>query len=651
MFPSDEIPATIRILDETLHMEPQNLVGTIVGNYRLVTELGSGGMGTVYYAEHQVIGRRAAIKVLRPEVSRDANVVSRFLTEARAANDIRHPNVVEITDIGRHDDLYYIIMSFLEGETLGERIERSAPMEEQTMLRIARQVMSALGGAHDRGIVHRDLKPENVFLTNHPDYPDYVKVLDFGIAKLIGQNQKVSHQTAAGIILGTPEYMSPEQCRGVDVDHRSDIYSLGVVIYEMVTGDVPFPGEAIGEVLIAHVTQAPVPVYEKNSELSSRTSDAIMQALEKDPEKRFASMREFRAAFEDVPKAAARSTRSIKATPAADPLEAEEEDQEQETFDPLLHEEQEKREAREAKFVVNKLSDIIRDRIAKDRLVLPSMPQVAMQCMQMLNNPRETFKSVAGVVAKDPLLASRILKLANSAAFPGLIPATTVDQAISRMGTDGLKSALVEFSMHQAFSSRDERIRAAFKGIFEHSLAVALVAKELAVAVGGNTPNPNTAYLGGLLHDVGKPVVATMLLEAERVLVSDGSIPWMNDAVWKRVVRESHRSVGYVLARRWNLPDEISKAIELGTEYDRANPRCCANVVRLANCVVKKNGLYMGEIDQEELDKAIEIGRQLLRLTIEQIDGSTKNLYNKVGTMLHTKEVQKQPTRSRRRAQ
>ena len=166
--------------------QPASMVGKVVGGYRLVTAMRSGGMGTVYYGEHTLIGRRAAIKILHPEVARNPQVLARFLTEARAANDIRHPNVVEITDIGQMGDLHYIVMSFLEGETLGERIERCRMIDEDATVRIVRQVASALAAAHDHGIVHRDLKPENIFLLNHPDYPDYVKVLDFGIAKLNG---------------------------------------------------------------------------------------------------------------------------------------------------------------------------------------------------------------------------------------------------------------------------------------------------------------------------------------------------------------------------------------------------------------------------------------------------------------------------------
>jgi len=276
--------------------KPPSLIGRVFGGYRLVTELSSGGMGTVYYAEHPVIGRRAAVKVLRPDVAQNPQVVARFLTEARAANDIHHPNVVDITDIGVSEGLHYIVMSFLEGETLGERLERDRVLDEPSTIRIVRQVASALGAAHERGIVHRDLKPENVFLLNHPDHPDYVKILDFGIAKLIGsQAAPAGNPTELGTVVGTPAYMSPEQCRATsELDHRSDIYSLGVMLYEMLVGQVPFRALSTTEVLMAHLQETPVPPIELNPKLSMHLNLAILRALEKDPGRRFASMRELR---------------------------------------------------------------------------------------------------------------------------------------------------------------------------------------------------------------------------------------------------------------------------------------------------------------------------------------------------------------------
>ena len=615
-------------MSEETHVlsKPASLVGQVFGGYRLVTALRSGGMGTVYYAEHTVIGRRAAVKVLHPDVSRNPQLVARFLTEARAANDIRHPNVVEITDLGQSGDVHYIVMSFLEGETLGERLEREKVLDESTTVRIVRQIASALAAAHDHGIVHRDLKPENVFLLNHPDYPDYVKVLDFGIAKLIGPQQaNAPHNTVLGMVIGTPAYMSPEQCRGqAELDHRGDIYSLGIMLYEMLTGTVPFRRDSTADVLLAHVRDQPVPPLDLNPKLSRHISDAIVRALDKDPALRFASMRELRDAIENV-------VRPAKAAAAAAAIE-------EETF--------EKREKREASFVVDKLTDIILKRLDSDNLLVPAMPAIAVQCMRLLEDPNQTFRMVGELVGKDPLLASRVLRLANSAAFPARTPATTLEQAIPRMGTEGLKLALVHYSMYQAFSSRDARIQSAFRGIWEHSLAVALIAKEIAGQMAGqDAVDPGVAYLAGLLHDVGKPVVAALLLEAEKLAsVHKSALPWISHNVWRRVVDRSHRNIGVALSRRWQLPAEISSAVEKCATYDAAFPHAYPNIVCLANAFAKQQGLYAGDADANQVAEAVAEGKRLLGLSDEAMIMLCADLYSRVGTLFEIKVGKDKPS-------
>ena len=218
------------------------MIGTLIRDYRIVTELGSGGMGTVYFAEHTVIGRRAAIKVLNQDVSANEDIVARFFTEAKAVNSIRHPNIVDITDFGQAESMYFIIMEMLEGETLGARLEHDAAARRAThgadprarsRRRSARSTSS--------GIVHRDLKPENIFLTNHPDYPDFVKVLDFGVVKLMGAPAEAAHKTRPDRRSERRPTCRPSSASATPrLDHRSDVYSLGVVGYEMLTGGLPF---------------------------------------------------------------------------------------------------------------------------------------------------------------------------------------------------------------------------------------------------------------------------------------------------------------------------------------------------------------------------------------------------------------------------
>jgi putative nucleotidyltransferase with HDIG domain len=566
--------------------------------------------------------------------------VSRFLTEAKAANEIRHPNVVEITDIGQQGDLHYIVMSFLEGETLGERLERSPVLDEPTTIRIARQIASALGAAHEAGIVHRDLKPENIFLMNHPEFPDFVKILDFGIAKLMNPEPESAGRTSVGTAVGTPKYMSPEQCRGdVKLDFRSDIYSLGVVLYEMLTGGLPFPGPAPGDIMIAHVVEPPPPPVEKIPKLSPRLNALVLRALEKKPEARFPSMRELRQALEEPVRGTDATEMGAPAVsvPAPEPEEdaapesaAPEEDAPPETPE-------ETAERREAKPVADKLTQIIKARIESDKLVIPTMPNVAIECMTAVRS-QKSFKVIGAVVAKDPVLASRVLRLANSAAFPSRTPVTTLESAISRMGTEGLATMLVQVSVHQAFTSRDDRIRAAFKGIWEHSLAVALLSRDLAQALGG-TPDPHAAYLAGLLHDIGKPVVGTLLLEAERALTKGNTVAWMNDSVWKRVVDESHRDVAVALASKWKLPEDVVGAIQNCKRYDNDRPRSTANVVRIANALAKRSGLYVGSVSEATQDQIITTGRLLLKMSQPAIDGLCRDLTGRVSTLLEPRPV------------
>ncbi len=244
----------------SLASSPLIAVGQTIGNYTITAKLGEGGMGVVYLAEHPVIGRKVAMKAIHPELSRNPEVVSRFVTEAKAVNQIGNEHIVDIHDFGTTPDGdFYFIMEFLQGEALSDRIKREAPLDPARALDIAAQVADALAASHAHGIIHRDLKPENIFLIHKGNTNDFVKVLDFGLAKLTSGDDKVSHKTRTGSVMGTPYYMSPEQCEGrPNIDHRADVYSLGVILFEMMTRQVPFGGEGYGEIIVKHIT-APVP--------------------------------------------------------------------------------------------------------------------------------------------------------------------------------------------------------------------------------------------------------------------------------------------------------------------------------------------------------------------------------------------------------
>ncbi|HEY6033067.1 MAG TPA: serine/threonine-protein kinase, partial [Kofleriaceae bacterium] len=293
-------------------MDPQQgppqsdlLIGQTVGNYLVKQRLGEGGMGAVYLAEHPTIGKKVALKVLHAEFATNTEVVERFFNEAKAVNSIAHPNIVDIVDYGviqtgpsGADQLVYFIMEYLSGQTLAQVIRAEAPLPPERALTIALQVADALAASHRAGIVHRDLKPDNIILGQRGREQDFVKLLDFGIAKLTSDGRTGS-RTRTGLVLGTPAYMSPEQCEGsAKVDHRTDIYALGICLYEMLVGRVPFIGEGYGEILVQHLTQKPIEPSRYRM-MSPHVEQIVLKALEKRPEMRYPTMDEMIRAMAD----------------------------------------------------------------------------------------------------------------------------------------------------------------------------------------------------------------------------------------------------------------------------------------------------------------------------------------------------------------
>ena len=272
------------------------------GAYRVVSLIGQGGMGAVYLGEHSLLGRRAAIKVLRAELSQREDVVERFFNEARAASSIADPGIIQIFDFGYEGTTAYIVMEFLDGESLDARLERFGRLPPDEVARIGRQLALSLHAAHSRGVVHRDLKPDNVFMIPDAEVAggERTKILDFGIAKLSDET-RCTHKTQTGLVFGTPLYMSPEQCRGSgSVDHRSDIYALGCLLFHLACGRPPFDAEGAGELLVLHMTQAP-PFPRDLAEMSPHLEQIVLRCLAKRPEDRFSSMHELAAALVEPP--------------------------------------------------------------------------------------------------------------------------------------------------------------------------------------------------------------------------------------------------------------------------------------------------------------------------------------------------------------
>jgi serine/threonine protein kinase len=272
----------------------QLMIGEVLRGYRITQKLGQGGMGVVYVAQHELLGKYAAVKTLLPDYSKNEVIVQRFFNEAKAATRIRHPGIVEVFDFGYHTDgSAFLLMELLQGEPLSTRLKSIRRISTAVAVRLLQQIAGVLGAAHRAGIVHRDLKPDNVFLVSDPDMTggERAKILDFGIAKLATEMNAM--HTHTGAILGTPRYMAPEQCRGArEVDHRADLYSLGCIAYEMLCGRVPFEERGVGELLAAHILTPPVPPSAIDPGIDLALEDVILRLLAKEPGQRYQTAQE-----------------------------------------------------------------------------------------------------------------------------------------------------------------------------------------------------------------------------------------------------------------------------------------------------------------------------------------------------------------------
>ncbi|MBX7221657.1 MAG: protein kinase [Blastocatellia bacterium] len=298
----------------SLNLDP--LLGqTIEGKFRIEAVLGRGGMGAVYRARHLMLDRWVAVKVLRPEVVGTKQMADRFLREARTSARIDHPNIITVHDFGvLSDGSAYLVMEYIQGFSLRELQKTQGAFPLTLAFPIIREVCAAVEAAHSKGVIHRDLKPENIMLKDNERGGWTVKILDFGLAKLAEASDSIANITGTGEIIGTPAYMSPEHCEGIELDQRSDIYSLGVIFYEMLVGHPPFRGRIVS-ILSAHLQKLPEPADRVNSEIPAEISQAIMQALAKKPEDRPDSV----AGFWDLLEQAVHHTRMqvTKQTPTS----------------------------------------------------------------------------------------------------------------------------------------------------------------------------------------------------------------------------------------------------------------------------------------------------------------------------------------------
>jgi len=271
------------------HDTASDMIGRVFfGEYTIIDRLGEGGMGAVYLAEQNQIDQKIALKVLHTESAESDEIIQRFHREAKVISMLSHPNIVRVFIFGRtEDDLLFLVMEFVDGHELRDDMISGEPLDELRAIKITKQICSAVAEAHDLGIIHRDLKPENILLTTHRGEDNFVKILDFGIAKIKYPDEQQGPQlTQAGIVYGTPEYLSPEQAQAEDLDQRTDIYSLGCMLYEMMTGQVPFSAQASVDVLKMQVFDDPTPPSEV-ADVAPTMENIILKAMEKDREDRY----------------------------------------------------------------------------------------------------------------------------------------------------------------------------------------------------------------------------------------------------------------------------------------------------------------------------------------------------------------------------
>lgn len=276
---------------------------TIAKRYRCVREIGSGGMGVVYLAEDTVLNRNVALKVLRPSFKDEKNK-SRFFREAKMLSQLNHPHIVTIHDFGMWKRKMYIVLEYLDGSNLQQILEKNGPLPVTWLMNALPQIMDALEAAHREGIIHRDLKPSNIFCLKEFDHADYIKILDFGTAVSLGKDL-LDKITPTGEVIGSPRYMSPEQIMGKEISPCSDIYALGITLYEVFSGKAPFRGDNMMSIFLSHLYQPPKPIYSRKSENDPQIRkflEIVNTCLNKNPEDRYGSIDELRKALTETPK-------------------------------------------------------------------------------------------------------------------------------------------------------------------------------------------------------------------------------------------------------------------------------------------------------------------------------------------------------------
>jgi len=618
------------------------LVGATLGNYHVRGLIGQGGMGSVFLAEHVLIGRRVALKVLDPRIADNAEAVSRFFVEARAANDIQHPNIVDVTDLGTHEGRPFIVMEYLDGETLEARLALKGRLAPAEAVVIARQIASALGAAHERGLVHRDLKPANVVICSHDDYPHFVKVLDFGIAKLLGGSRVAgAHNTENGTALGTPAYMSPEQCLGEEgLDHRSDVYSLGVILYQMLSGQVPFDFEAPARVIFCHVQQPVPPLLALDAEIPEPLVQVVERALEKRPALRFPSMREMKRALDTAltKRRNATPTLVMPAVPEEKPAPAVLEADRPTAVLPVARPPKDqqvpagpRQPAGETPSVPGRSSlaglgfvEAVRVRLSEETGILPALAPALRLSLEALADPDASGARLGRALRGDNELVRHVLRRANSDGPPGRGVVVAPDRVLERLGAKGTRNAILEVALRRLFDASSPRIVEEFPRQWTHALAGAIVAARLST-LHWSPSSPEDAYLAGLLRDAGIPLLAAVLFKTERELSGQTGRRFA-PATWLELLESTQRELGAQLARSWGVTDDIVEAVMTSSLPADGGPGALPNLVWTAAALADEAGFVLrpetalrAAARLQRAKKALDISDPILRAAVDRL--------------------------------
>lgn len=503
------------------------------GPYRLERKAGAGSIGAVYLGLHLVLNLRHAVKVLHPSLRSDPAHLSRFLREARLTGKLRHPYIIPIVAADRAGDIYYLAMPFIEGETLSDRIARGGPLPPAAAVRYTWMIARALEYAHSLGVVHRDIKASNVLV----DRTDTARLMDFGLVCMMPQpgGKSASQTTDAAAVVGTPQYMPPEQWQGGAVDARSDLFSLGVTLYHLLTREYPFPGRTVTEIGACIQTGSPVPLRERRSDVEPRLADLAERAIQRDPGRRFQTARDFALALESwlksqgapapgaVVKAAGASASGAAGRP--DPAAQE----------PLGF---------------ARLTDRM-DRI-------PALPLVFHEVRKLASDRTTDAQTLVDVIEKDPALTARVLKLANSAITSFRTRVGGLKLAVSLLGNSHIlgltSSVLVLQNFRRPAGAKFDPAR-----FWNHGMLTGCCALQLNKHFQLGIRDDLFTY--GMIHDIGKIVIYENLpAEFDRIIsLYEGGVPFRQAEV--RVLGVDHTVVGALLGEQWKLPNDMVECI------------------------------------------------------------------------------------------